>query len=42
LSSVVWVECEGDRITAMHGLRHPGKLARLLAVTKPAATASLH
>lgn len=42
LSSVVWVECEGDRITAMHGLRHPGKLARLLAVTKPAAPASLH
>lgn len=42
LSSVVWVECEGDRITAMHGLRHPGKLARLLAVTKSAATASLH
>lgn len=42
LSSVVWVECEDDRITAMHGLRHPGKLARLLAVTKPATTASLH
>jgi RNA polymerase sigma-70 factor (ECF subfamily) len=41
LSSVVWVECEGDRITAMHGLRHPGKLARLLAVTKPASGASL-
>jgi RNA polymerase sigma-70 factor (ECF subfamily) len=42
LSSVVWVECDGERITAMHGLRHPGKLARLLAVTKPKALASLH
>jgi RNA polymerase sigma factor (sigma-70 family) len=42
LSSVVWVECDGDRITAMHGLRHPDKLARLLAVTKSAGSASLH
>ena len=42
LSSVVWVECEGERITAMHGLRHPDKLARLLAVTKSAGSASLH
>ena len=42
LSSVIWVECDGGRITAMHGLRHPGKLARLLAVTKPKALASLH
>ena len=41
LSSVVWVECEGERITAMHGLRHPGKLAGLLAVTKSAAPTSL-
>jgi len=42
LSSVIWVECDGGRITAMHGLRHPGKLARLLAVTKSKALASLH
>ncbi len=42
LSSVIWVECDGERITAMHGLRHPGKLARLLAVTKSAGPASLH
>lgn len=42
LSSVIWVECDGERITAMHGLRHPGKLARLLAVTKSVGSASLH
>jgi RNA polymerase sigma factor (sigma-70 family) len=42
LSSVIWVECDGEHITAMHGLRHPGKLARLLAVTKWAGPASLH
>ena len=42
LIAVMWVECDGDRITAIHALRHPGKLARLLAVTKPAASASLH
>ncbi|NUO72791.1 MAG: RNA polymerase sigma factor SigJ [Frateuria sp.] len=42
LSAVIWVECEGERITAIHGLRHPGKLARLLAVTKPENAASLH
>ena len=41
LSSVIWVECDGEHITAMHGLRHPGKLARLLAVTKSAGPASL-
>ncbi|MFC5525198.1 RNA polymerase sigma factor SigJ [Rhodanobacter ginsengisoli] len=42
LSSVIWVECDGERITAMHGLRHPGKLARLAAVTKSERSASLH
>lgn len=42
LSSVIWIECDGERITAMHGLRHPGKLAHLLAVTKSAGPASLH
>lgn len=42
LATVMWIECEGEHITAIHALRHPGKLARLLAVTKPAASASLH
>ena len=42
LSSVLWLECDGEHITSMHSLRHPGKLARLLAVTKPGARASLH
>jgi RNA polymerase sigma-70 factor (ECF subfamily) len=38
----MWIECEGGRITAIHALRNPEKLARLLAVTKPPASASLH
>lgn len=42
LTAAMWIECEGERITAIHALRHPGKLSRLLAVTKPAASASLH
>ena len=42
LVSAMWVESDGDRITAIHALRHPGKLARLLAVTKPAPSTSLH
>ena len=42
LATAMWIECDGDRITVIHALRHPGKLARLLAVTKPAASASLH
>jgi RNA polymerase sigma-70 factor (ECF subfamily) len=42
LIAAMWVECEGDRISAIHAIRHPDKLARLLAVTKPAASASLH
>jgi RNA polymerase sigma factor (sigma-70 family) len=43
LASAMWIESDGEqRITAIHALRHPGKLARLLAVTKPAASASLH
>jgi RNA polymerase sigma factor (sigma-70 family) len=42
LASAMWIESDGDRITTIHALRHPGKLARLLAVTKPAAPASLH
>lgn len=42
LATVMWVECDGERITAIHAQRNPDKLARLLAVTKPAASASLH
>ena len=42
LFSAMWIECDGDRITAIHALRHPGKLARLRAVTNPPAPASLH
>ena len=42
LLAAIWIECDGERITAIHALRHPRKLARLLAVTKPAASASLH
>lgn len=42
LTSALWVECDGDRITAIHSIRHPEKLARLEAVTKRAASASLH
>lgn len=42
LASATWIECEGDRITATLALRHPGKLARLAAVTKGRAPASLH
>ena len=42
LTTAMWIECDGERITAIHALRHPGKLARRLAVTTPAASASLH
>jgi RNA polymerase sigma factor (sigma-70 family) len=42
LVSAMWIESDAERITAIHALRHPGKLARLLAVTNPEASASLH
>jgi len=42
LTTAMWIECDGDRITAVHALRHPGKLARLLTVTKSPFSASLH
>jgi RNA polymerase sigma factor (sigma-70 family) len=42
LSTAMWIDCDGERITAVHALRHPAKLARLLAVTKSAAATSLH
>ncbi|SRR5579883_675997 len=37
-----WIDCENDRITAIHAIRHPDKLARIEAVTKAAYGASLH
>jgi len=37
-----WIDCEDDRITAIHAIRHPAKLARIEAVTKTAGGASLH
>jgi RNA polymerase sigma-70 factor (ECF subfamily) len=42
LFSAMWIECEGERITAIHALRHPGKLARLRPVTDLPPAASLH
>ncbi|MBA2078885.1 RNA polymerase sigma factor SigJ [Rhodanobacter sp. PCA2] len=43
LTTAVWIEDDGERITAIHALRHPAKLARLAAaVTNPPAGASLH
>jgi RNA polymerase sigma-70 factor (ECF subfamily) len=42
LIAAMWVESDGERITAIHALRHPDKLARLVAVTKRAASESLH
>lgn len=43
LTTALWIESDGERITAIHALRHPGKLARLAAtVTNPQAGTSLH
>ncbi len=42
LTTAMWVECEGERITAIHALRNPEKLARILAVTNSTTGASLH
>jgi hypothetical protein len=42
LVSASWIDDDGERITAVHALRHPGKLARVAAVTKPVASTSLH
>lgn len=38
----MWIDCEGGRITSIHTIRHPGKLARIEAVTKRGTGASLH
>ncbi|MBS0432253.1 MAG: RNA polymerase sigma factor SigJ [Proteobacteria bacterium] len=37
-----WIDCDNDRITAIHAIRHPDKLARIEAVTKATDGASLH
>lgn len=42
LTSALWIDCDDERITAIHALRHPGKLLRLQPVTKPPAPTSLH
>lgn len=42
LISASWIDDDGEHIIAIHSLRHPGKLARLAAVTKSAASTSLH
>jgi RNA polymerase sigma-70 factor (ECF subfamily) len=42
LVAASWIDDDGEHITAVHALRHPGKLARLAAVTKSAVSASLH
>ncbi|KRE89646.1 RNA polymerase subunit sigma-24 [Frateuria sp. Soil773] len=42
LTTAMWIEVDDGRIAAIHALRHPDKLARLGAVTKPAPAASLH
>jgi predicted RNA polymerase sigma factor len=38
----MWIDCEDGRITSIHTIRHPGKLARIEAVTKHGCGASLH
>ncbi len=40
LTTATWLECDGERIVAMHALRNPAKLARLLAAV--AGPASVH
>lgn len=42
LVTATWIECDGDRIVALHALRNPEKLGRLAAVTKSEAGTSLH
>jgi RNA polymerase sigma-70 factor (ECF subfamily) len=37
-----WINCDDERITAIHAIRHPDKLARIEMVTKRGAGASLH
>jgi RNA polymerase sigma-70 factor (ECF subfamily) len=37
-----WVDCDDGYITAIHSIRHPGKLAHIAAVTKKSPGTSLH
>lgn len=37
-----WIDSDGERITAIHTIRHPDKLARIEAVTGTPARTSLH
>lgn len=41
LATVAWIETDGERITSIHSLRNPEKLARLEAVTNPLGGTSL-
>jgi RNA polymerase sigma-70 factor (ECF subfamily) len=41
LATVAWIETDGERITSIHSLRNPEKLARLEAVTNPLGSTSL-
>lgn len=41
LLSAMWVDCDDERITTIHAIRHPDKLARIEAVTKTGHSASL-
>ena len=38
----MWIDCDGERITAIHTIRHPGKLAHIEMVTKASVGTSLH
>jgi len=42
LTTAMWLECDGERIVAVHALRNPAKLERLLAATRAERPASLH
>jgi len=41
LVTVAWIETDGERISSIHSLRNPEKLARLEAVTNPQSGSSL-
>lgn len=41
LATVAWIDTDGERITGIHSLRNPEKLARLEAVTNPLGGTSL-
>lgn len=42
LMAATWIDTDDGRITGIHALRHPGKLARLMDVTKTPGHSSLH